>query len=282
MASGSFTATIATAVYSLALDQSAPDQSVVLGEVVFQDWEIPERVTWGGSHKLNVHKLVGGDRVIDAMGPDNAELTWSGIFLSQDAAQRADQLDQMRKDGQLRSFIFGGRFYYAYISSFQAEQRMLSWIPYTISLTVWRDQSTGAPQFLPNPLAEVLADAIAVNSLLGAPPKELLAAAATMAGVPPALQALPALVIGTAGTAAANGGLSASSVFLGTAQADSATKIDALNAQGAKNGTLAGGNTVVDAQNNMIIAQHNAQVQATSVSAKAYTDRALATTAANG
>lgn len=277
MASASFTAVLATAAYTLLLDQSAPDQSVVLGDFVFRDWEIPEKISWGGAQKVNVHKLVGGDRVIDSMGPDHADLTWSAAFLSDDATERAYTIDKMRKDGQVRPFTFGGRFYNVVVSNFSAEQRMLSWIPYTITLTVQRDDSIGGIFYFPDPLAQVMEDAIAVNSLLGAPPTDLLAAAAVMAGVPVELQALPALVIGTAATEAAIGGMTAGSFFLGNVQADSATRMDALNAQAAQSNDPATGSTVTDAKAAMQQAQDAAQLQAISTSAAGYTNRAINT-----
>jgi hypothetical protein len=56
------------------------DIVLVLGPVAFSDFEDPERIRFGGAQRLAVHKLPGGARVIDALGPDDTEIGWSGIF----------------------------------------------------------------------------------------------------------------------------------------------------------------------------------------------------------
>lgn len=45
---------------------------LTLGPVLFQDFEVPEKISVGGEHSLVVHKLVGRARVVDAMGRDDA------------------------------------------------------------------------------------------------------------------------------------------------------------------------------------------------------------------
>ena len=47
-----------------------PDTQVILGGIVFQDFKIPERINFGGAQRLVVHKLVGGNRTVDALGSD--------------------------------------------------------------------------------------------------------------------------------------------------------------------------------------------------------------------
>ena len=73
---------------------------VTIGQVTFDDMEVPEKMTFGGQHQLTVHKLVGGRRVVDAMGPDDDDITWNGIFYGGNAASRARQLDLMRNSGK--------------------------------------------------------------------------------------------------------------------------------------------------------------------------------------
>ena len=36
---------------------------LLLGPVLFQDFELPERISWGGKQRLTVHRLPGGTRV---------------------------------------------------------------------------------------------------------------------------------------------------------------------------------------------------------------------------
>ena len=56
-----------------------PDTTINLGVFQFANHEIPERVSWGGSQRIAVHELVGGQRMLDAMGRSDRALTWSGL-----------------------------------------------------------------------------------------------------------------------------------------------------------------------------------------------------------
>lgn len=125
-------------------DPGSGDQAVLLDDFVFNMWEVPEKVNWGGDHRMMVHKFVGGTRWIDMMGPDDADISWSARFLSPDAASRADELDQMRREGKQRELVFAGRYYKVVISKFSANQEMLSHVPYSITLTPVSDNSAVA------------------------------------------------------------------------------------------------------------------------------------------
>lgn len=139
-------------------------EAVSLGDFTFQAWEIPESITWGGGHHLAVHKLPGGVRVIEAMGRDDDEITWSGIFLSSDASDRADQLDQMRVDGENLELVFAGRNYSVVISRFRADQRKINYVPYSISCTVLTDESGALNEDNPSLLSSITSD---INDALG-------------------------------------------------------------------------------------------------------------------
>lgn len=56
------------------------DIVLVLGPIAFADFEIPERIRFGGNQRLAVHQLPGGRRVVDALGRDDGEICWSGVF----------------------------------------------------------------------------------------------------------------------------------------------------------------------------------------------------------
>jgi hypothetical protein len=115
--------------------------ALLLGPILFQDFELPASITWGGAQSLTVHKLPGGARVIDAMGRDDADITWSGIFSGPFAADRARALDLMRGDGALWPLTWGSFFYSAIIFRFEADQRRPNWIPYRITCKVLRDET---------------------------------------------------------------------------------------------------------------------------------------------
>ena len=68
------------------------DIALLLGPVAFQDFELPANIGFGGEQRLAVHCLPGGARVIDVLGRDDAEITFSGIFSGSDATLRARTL----------------------------------------------------------------------------------------------------------------------------------------------------------------------------------------------
>jgi hypothetical protein len=91
--------------------------SLVLGPVVFKDYEIPESVKGlAGKHTLAVHKLVGGQRVIDALGPDDDDRGWHGRLQGADATDRAQLLDALRVSGGQLPMSVGAFFAIVVIS----------------------------------------------------------------------------------------------------------------------------------------------------------------------
>ncbi len=116
--------------------------TLTLDDFIFRDAEIPEQITFGGDQKLAVHRLVGGSRVVDAMGRDDAALEWSGLFLGQDAVRRARHLDGLRIAGRQLDLTWNEFSYKVVIKSFRAPFERFYKIPYTISCEVVQDNST--------------------------------------------------------------------------------------------------------------------------------------------
>ena len=86
------------------LSQPAP---LVIGNLILQGVEVPNRITIGGSQSVTIHKLPGGGRVIDAMGADDGAIAWRGLFIGPDAARRARNLDTIRVQGEPQLLSFG-------------------------------------------------------------------------------------------------------------------------------------------------------------------------------
>ena len=114
---------------------------LLLGPIVFQDFEIPESLAFGGTQSLTIHRLPGGARVIDAMGRDDAEMHWSGTFSGPFAAERARAIDLLRVEGQRLALIWDAFFYTVVIACFEAEYTRPTWIPYRLSCTVLVDEA---------------------------------------------------------------------------------------------------------------------------------------------
>ena len=129
-----------------------PDTTINLGAVQFANSEIPERISWGGSQRIAVHELVGGQRQLDAMGRSDRPLIWSGIFFGPNATARARYLDTMRTQGAQQKLTFGQFAFNVIVKEFEPEYERFYQIPYRISLEVIAD--------LANPVTTLAAPSI--------------------------------------------------------------------------------------------------------------------------
>lgn len=142
-----------------------PISYLLLGPMLFKDFELPESITWGGAQSLTIHRLPGGARIIDAMGRDDADITWTGIFSGPDATMRARALDLLRADGSVWPLTWDSFFYSAIIARLDIDHRRPNWLPYRISCTILRDE---AASLLTAPIslaATVMQDLAQANSL---------------------------------------------------------------------------------------------------------------------
>jgi hypothetical protein len=122
---------------------------LTLGGIIFQDFEVPDNIGIGGEQALVVHKLPGGSRVIDAMGADHRDITWSGRFRSGNAEARARLLDGYRNGGKQWLLQWSTYRYLVIVKSFEAQYQQPFEIPYSVTCLVVADQSapvlTGIP-----------------------------------------------------------------------------------------------------------------------------------------
>ncbi|MFT8365482.1 MAG: hypothetical protein ABF812_03540 [Gluconobacter cerinus] len=101
------------------LGTSAP---VTLGSLVLSGIEVPDRLEVGGHQMMVVHRLPGGERVVDTLGNDPGRLELRGRFLGPNAQVRAQAVERMRISGQPVAFSAAGmasdvwiaRFVYSY------------------------------------------------------------------------------------------------------------------------------------------------------------------------
>jgi hypothetical protein len=116
--------------------------SVTLGPVTFESFEVPAEIRFGGAQRLAVHQLPGGARLIDAMGPEEAMLTFSGVLSGPSAELRALTLDALRAAGLVLPFSFGLFAYSVVIAEFLAAYQSAAWIPYRLALLVVSDAAS--------------------------------------------------------------------------------------------------------------------------------------------
>lgn len=188
---------------------------VILGDFVFQGFEVPASVEWSGAQRLVVHKLPGGNRVVDVLGRDDDPIQWGGTFLSADASLRADTLDQMRAAGAPLELNFAGRDYTVIIDHLQLDQRKINHVRYRVSCTVLADRTDSPAQTQPTAAAAISGDVTAglnvaaIAPLSAAVSGPLLSAQASLSGQV-SLSAGTGLTLGlNANVGAALGGVTA-------------------------------------------------------------------------
>jgi hypothetical protein len=119
-----------------------PTTTLTLGDFAFGRFEIPETIPFGGDQRLVVHELIGGKRVIDAMGYVPTDINWSGWLVGAEASSRAFELEGMAQDGVARDLSWAGFLYSVVIKSVHCDYRNFARISYQIALEVSADLTT--------------------------------------------------------------------------------------------------------------------------------------------
>jgi hypothetical protein len=110
---------------------------LTLAGISFTGYSPPDSMMAGGKQAMVVHKLPGGQRVIDTLGPDEAEISWRGTFFGNDAYSNAQALDAIRAAGAEVPLTWGGQYRIVIIEHFIYHVRRLpAWVEYEISCTV--------------------------------------------------------------------------------------------------------------------------------------------------
>lgn len=139
--------------------------AVTLGGVGFQGLEVPASMPWGGDHKMVVHEFPGGGRVIDMLGPQEADIDWSGNFTGPSAVARARQLDTLRMAGRKVTLTWADFSRQVVIKTFRPDySRSGTLVPYRITCVVVTKPSTAASK--PTLLGQLGSD---ISSSLGLP-----------------------------------------------------------------------------------------------------------------
>lgn len=121
-----------------------PTDFLTLGGFVFDDWSTPPKIPFGGKHALKIHKLPGGDRVFDLLGPDEDDIRWSGILWRDDAPAVVAALNAMRISGDLVPLAFAGNFYTVVVQDFTPSVvRYPQHYDYSISCAVVNNPALG-------------------------------------------------------------------------------------------------------------------------------------------
>lgn len=113
--------------------QNSPIQ---LGSIDLQDFEIPQSIRFGGRHRLAVHVLAGGRRLVERLGPDDSDILFRGNFSGPTAETRARAFDNLRLSGEIVWLTWESFRRKIIVKSFIAEYQSPWWIPYQLSCVV--------------------------------------------------------------------------------------------------------------------------------------------------
>lgn len=144
------------------------DTVLKLGDFAFGRYEVPEQITFGGDQQLAVHQLVGGARVVDAMGRSDMPLSWSGMFLGENARDRARYLDNLRTTGLPLRLEWDQLAYQVVVSHFEADFQRFYKLPYRIACTVVADLATPTTTIAYAGVDQALRDDMNAANTLGA------------------------------------------------------------------------------------------------------------------
>ena len=147
------------------------DFVLTLGGVTFKDFEVPASISAGGQQALAIHKYADGKRTVDAFGPDDDDIVWSGVFLDGTAEARCQQLDTMRRQGQNVTLTWGGFNYLVVVRAFKFEYERFYQIHYSITLAVVQDQTQPAsatPSTIEDLMQGDITDALGQSDILTA------------------------------------------------------------------------------------------------------------------
>jgi hypothetical protein len=207
---------------------------LTLGGVAFRDMEVPEKICFGGRQRVAVQNLIGGGRVVSALGLDDGEISFAGIFSGADAGTRAQALDGARALGAQLPLIWSEFYYLVVIESFTAEYRKSTLIPFAINCLVVSDPLAAVASLAAPATNLVAADFAVASSLSGQAGVSLQGVSATSLAGFAAVQGVLGLGISASGASLNN------AVSSLNAAAAPGAGVAALNQLAASSGQLAG------------------------------------------
>jgi hypothetical protein len=140
---------------------------VILGGFVFENFEIPRSIPFGGEQLEAKNIMIGGDRIIEAMGWDPGNIEWHGRFIGPFAVARALELKAMAESGMTMPLVWAGFYYVVRICHFHPRMEKLFEIPYEIGLTVIEDPAQAGAVFQTTTDDLVNADMAAATAKFG-------------------------------------------------------------------------------------------------------------------
>jgi hypothetical protein len=132
---------------------------VKLEDFIFDNAEVPQVVNGGGDQMLAVHQLIGGKRVVDAMGKSSDEINFRGLFQGVTSLDRVRYVDGLKNAGKPVIFSYLDYRYRVVIKHFSWAYRAVYKISYQITLTVVEDLTRPVNYIIPVPFSDAIFEA---------------------------------------------------------------------------------------------------------------------------
>jgi hypothetical protein len=117
---------------------------VIIGGIALTLWQVPSEMPMPSAQMLNKHLLIGGQRQIDAMGPDPEVIAWKALSRGANAGAAMAALKALCSSGQTVPLTFNAYSYQVIVASFiPTYMRMNEW-KYAISCEIVVDNASGA------------------------------------------------------------------------------------------------------------------------------------------
>lgn len=117
-----------------------------IGALTLQDFEVPTWVTFGGSHRVAVHRSATGQRIVEDLGPDDSDVYFQGVFSGPLAEGRGRALNTLRLSAMPVWLSWSTFRYRVIIRDLQIQYQGPQWIRYSASCLIL-DQPGGSGLF---------------------------------------------------------------------------------------------------------------------------------------
>lgn len=133
------------------------------GPFVFTDSEVPAHIASGGTQALSKDRLIGGRKIVHALGPDESDISFSGIFAYQGTA-RSDFLDSVRRRGDVCTLTWDNRRMLVVIAQYTPDYHKPYLVGYSITFCVISNE-TGLLDSVPavTPAQQLKSDMATLN-----------------------------------------------------------------------------------------------------------------------
>jgi hypothetical protein len=121
------------------------DFVMMLGDFVFQEFEVPESMEGILTQSMMIHNYPGGSRTVDAMGPQRQPFTISGYLMDDGAEVRRNQLETMAAAGLPVMMNYATRLLEVVIRKCTTKFMRFWEISYVLELEVVQDLSQPLP-----------------------------------------------------------------------------------------------------------------------------------------